>query len=495
MTTTSTTPTATTVGAGPTPGSPVSVESAAVDCTPGRRPHRSGLAGLGGRSLVGVASQVVYGLSNFVLLGVVAATGSDAVVGATALVYLLVLLWQSIGRGLTGDALLMRSSVLDHDDRRRVFGGALSVAVLVALPAALGTALLGKSSVGTATACIIAAAVVPVIVHDTTRLALIAVDRTARALLGDGVWLATQVLAMVVLGATHRLDVRSAFAAWGLGALCGAVTNLVALRPSWSATASATTGPDIDARATRAEDPVAGGGPLRATRLFLDRTAGTRLSLVLSNSLAFVSRNLTYSLIGLVGGLATLGVVRRGLVPFAALTATFLGLAAVFTPTLARAPATIGPVVRRLAAGCAAVAALWGATVIGASALGVSWIEQVIGDDTVLVAWLAAALVAQGVATAAVAGLRAAGRPRDNAWGVGVGLVIMVAAVWPLTSRFGAAGGAAALALGNAVEALFCAAALALALRHEASDPSDRRHALADTAAATAPLVGTGSGS
>lgn len=428
------------------PGGANSTRSGSPDRsgTGARRGLQRGLrpGGLGGRSVAGVASQLVYGLSNFVLLATIAATSSDALVGAASIVYLQVLLWQSIARGLTGDALLMRSASLDRADRRAVLGGSLQVAALVAVPALLATSAIGSVTMDAVTGLVFAVSVVPVILHDTSRLGLIAIDRPARALVGDSTWLAVQVVAMVALALAGRLGVDTAVAAWGLGAFAGAAVNTLALRPALRP---------------------------RSLRLFIDRTAGTRSSLVASNALAFLSRNVTYYLIGIVGGLATLGLVRRGLVPFAALTATFLGLVAVVTPALARAPESIPRVTRRFAFGCGVGAALWGVFVVTVSAAHVSWVQRVIGDDTAVIAWIAVALVAQGVAAAAIAGLRAGGWPRDNAWGVAAGLVVMVAIVWPMTGRFGATGGAAALAVGNAVEAACLSLALAHQLRRRAT--------------------------
>lgn len=393
---------------------------------------------IGGRSLAGIVSQLLYGTSNFLLLGAVAVVAGDSVVGAFSLVYLQVLLWQAVSRAVTGDALLIHANEVGHSGDPTMSHGAVGLTGVIAVPAMVVTAVVGDVLLSWTAAVAFALSLLPVLVYDTSRFNLLARMEPRRAVVTDLVWLVVQGAAYGVAALTVGLTPTTAIVGWGVGALVAAVANWVwtDLQPS-----------------------------VAASRVFWVRSRPTRAGLVASNTLAFVSRNVTYYLIGIAGGLVTLGVVRRGLLPFAPLGAAFLGAASVMTASMSASGTAIGSRTARMAATCATIAVVWGAAAVAAAAT-VPGLDQVLGSDLVVIALIAVSLVAQGVTAATFSALRACRRTAANAWSVGIGLLVMVAAAWPLTGRWGAAGGALALALGNLTEAAVSAALVGRALSH-----------------------------
>lgn len=387
---------------------------------------------------MGGASQIVYGLSNFMLMGAAAAVVSDETFGALSLVYLQVLLWMSIGRGLTGEAFLIRPELLTERSGR-VASGALRLTVLFGTVCAGLIASLHLVPALRAGAPMAFAVALPfAMLHDFGRAVHLAMRAPLVALLGDAIWLVTELVLLVVLWSRGDLSMAGIVLAWGAGALAGAAFNLVQARVA----------------------------PRHGTiSSFVDRVGEIVRGLVAAAAVTFTSRNLTYYLIGFVGGLAVLGDLRKALIAYAPLTAIFLGVSASVVPSLARHRQEVGHRITRLAVFSATLAVLWTCMVLVASALGIEIVTRIIGDDEVVLVMLGAALVAQGVATAGVAGLRALARPRQHAVAVAVSLVVMACAGVVLTYALGAAGAAGALLIGNLLEAILLCAMLAQVIR------------------------------
>lgn len=392
--------------------------------------------------LASAASQLVYGLSNFLLLATIAASASDVEMGAASLVYLHLLFWTAVARAASGEVLLIR-----HAQLRAVpqaFAGSYGGALLLGVLGAVATAALGTTSLSQGSPLVFAAALPMIVLHDVGRAAHLARRDPIRALRGDATWLGCQVVVMLLAAAVGALDTRSVIVAWAIGAACGAADNIrglsLELTGSWTA--------------------------------FSRLSAGIRRSLVATAATLFASRNLTYYLIGSIAGLAVLGDLRRALIPFAPLTAIFIGVSVAMIPTLSSGPRGLvrGAVTMSLA--LAAAASAWTIAAVAVTASGLPVVTDVIGDDERVVALLGGALVFQALSAGAVAGLRAGGAPRGQLWTVASGLVIMVSMVPVVVPRWGAAGGAASLMAGNAAEGL---GALFMLHRLRTADPSPVR--------------------
>jgi hypothetical protein len=377
--------------------------------------------------LLGAASQVIYGLSNFALFAVISALGSADVLGAASLVYLQALLWMALARAITSEPLLLLPDLLDRR-REGSMNGAVAVAVWAALAAGglTGLAVLVPSlRVGVPMA--FAVAVPAAVMHDFGRGVLLAERLPQRALQGDALWLVVQVIFTGLLAAAGALTVATAVLAWGAGALVSSSFNLL---PSHIRPTSTDAG------------------------RFLAEVRGLVPALAGASTVTFVSRNVTYYLIGFVGGVVVLGDLRRSLLVYAPLTALYLGVTASLVPWLARHRTDTGRQVLRLSLAFAGFSALWAIAATALTSAGIPWVSDVIGDDSAVTALLGAALVAQGVATSAVTGLRVLGRPHLQTTVVSASLVVMGLLAIVFTSSGGAKGGAAALAVGNSLEAV-----------------------------------------
>lgn len=373
------------------------------------------------------SSQLVYGLTNFVMLAVVASQGTDGEFGSVSLVYIHVLLWLAIARAASGDVLLIRQRQF-REEPTGLIAGAVVVAAAISCLGAVGTLLLGATVLADGWAPALAAALPVVAIYDTARAASFAAGSPRAALTSDLVWLFVEggVLAMSLLAGGPT--VAWAIGAWSMGSFAALATSLV----RWG----------------------------RGARIDLVRfrhgSGGLVMGLVAGSTLLFASRNVTYYLIAWAGSIEELGEVRRALLPYGPLSAIFLGLGMALIPRLASSGAGMARLAARASSMLGALGMMWLVACLGFVHLDVPGIRRAIGTDEVLVLVLGIALVFQGAAVGGTAALRAMGRPAVQAWIMAVSLVCMATAVVALVPGLGARGGAVALALGNGVEGVGC---------------------------------------
>lgn len=181
--------------------------------------------------MAGVADQVLSSGTNFATAYVASLLLDVTTFSTFVIAFSIVLFALGIQRAVVGFPLLSHASTFDEPQRRRMVDDALASAfVLGVVGAALGL-LVWASGVELVHDLVWLAPWLPaVLVQDAARYALLCASRPGGALLLDAVWVVVQAAVMAVAVSTGNVGVGTLSAAWGLGALAGAITFLVGFR-------------------------------------------------------------------------------------------------------------------------------------------------------------------------------------------------------------------------------------------------------------------------
>ena len=337
----------------------------------------------------GIADQTASSLTNFALGIVVASQTTTASFGAFSLAFVTYLLVLNVGRAIVTLPLMIRYSGLDagvpHDAVRAgsgtglavgVASGVVCVGVGIVVGGPFGAALFG-----------LGIGLPGLILQDTWRFAFFAGGRDRSAFVNDIVWVAVLVPAFAVLIANGARDAMPFIVAWGGAASVAAGAGVV--------------------QSGVIPDPTRAMAWVRRHSDFIPQ-------FTLETGARMGSSQLTYYVIGLVGGLVVVGAIRAGELVLGAFNVLFQGIHLIALPEGARLlRQSRGDLVRwaiLLSAVLSAAAAAFGIACLlipdwaGQAALGESWTPA-----RMVLPVLVLSLVGYVVASGAGVGLRALG--------------------------------------------------------------------------------------
>lgn len=184
------------------------------------------------RATLTIADQGINSFSNFIVSVVVARNLSADDFGAFSLALATCLIVITLCRAFTGDVLLIRYSGIRGTDTYQSAGRALGAAFAVGVMTAAGlmlAAFLIQGTVGANLSCL--AIVLPaLLMFDTWRHAMFAGGEPGRALVGDVLWLAIQVLGFVLLSRANGARAGFYLVTWGLAAGAALLIMLLSRR-------------------------------------------------------------------------------------------------------------------------------------------------------------------------------------------------------------------------------------------------------------------------
>jgi O-antigen/teichoic acid export membrane protein len=342
----------------------------------------------------GVVDQAVSSLTNFGIALAVARQASPREFGtfSLALTLYVTLLWAS--RSVTTEPFVVRFTAEPPDAQRAaarpavgaaLTAGLLAAGVLVAVGAAgdsLALRVLGAMACG----------MPGLLAQDAFRYVLFAAGRARSAVVNDVVWLASQMVMVVVLLATDRASAATLSLAFGAGATLAAVLGAVQT--------GVVPAPARSLEWVRRHRDL--GGPF-----FLELVAVTGMMQVALLGVAATA------------GAAAIGGLRAAMLLLGPLTVLFVGMFVISVPEAIRArergtPALLR-MVRALGVGLPAITGLWAGAVLllpdglGVDLLGANW-----APGRHLVPPVAVLIAGHGCALAAVVGLRALGAARQS---------------------------------------------------------------------------------
>ncbi|WP_226366709.1 hypothetical protein [Pseudonocardia sp. ICBG162] len=177
-------------------------------------------------SLFGMASQLLNALTNVATAYIASTALQPAAFGEFVLAFAVVTLLLATGRGLIGSTLLTQLPATAPDARPALLRSVAGATVLAGLGAAVVLVVLG--AVALPAVLWFAPWMVVVLFQDAGRHVFIATGRLRDAFLADAVWALVQGVALAgLLAAVGSVPVPGLVAAWGLGALAGAVVVVV----------------------------------------------------------------------------------------------------------------------------------------------------------------------------------------------------------------------------------------------------------------------------
>ena len=282
----------------------------------------------------GVADQAMSSLTNFAVSIYVVHVLGAVQFGAFSLAYVTYSFALNASRGLATDPLMVRFSGTDLPTWRRAVAGCTGTAATVGLAA--GACVLAAAAVlgGTARAAFLALGLTlpGLLLQDSWRYSFFALGRGSQAFLNDTIWAAALLPALVFLRVTGHANVFWFVFAWGAAAAVAAAAGPLQARVV--PRLSGARGVAVDGTVTSGPATLRRAPPsARATQL---RTYG----------------------IGLILGLAAVGIVQAAATLMGPITILFLGMSLVAIPEAARvlrrspaAPAAVLPA-RQRRTGC-----------------------------------------------------------------------------------------------------------------------------------------------
>jgi O-antigen/teichoic acid export membrane protein len=184
------------------------------------------------RAGVGIADQLLYNSSNFVLTVLVARSASADEFGAFALIFTTWIICNSTCRGLTSETLVVRYSASSMAEWRR--GASDGAGASAALGMVIGVIIIAASFViggSMATAALVIGIMLPgMFVQDFLRFAALSAARPFVALLSDLAVTIAQFGAVAALIVLDLDSVPTLVAAWGGAGWVGAIVGAALLR-------------------------------------------------------------------------------------------------------------------------------------------------------------------------------------------------------------------------------------------------------------------------
>ena len=332
-----------------------------------------------------IVDQCLSSVTNFALTVLVAHFTSLRHFGAFELAYSLYLFLVIASRAVSSEPLLIRLADPPFAGSVAVrwsTGTALTLGVAAgALVAAVGTALGGPAR----SALLALAIVLPgLLLQDAWRYAFFATGNPVRAVVNDGFWTVVQVLLVGALVVTGRQTVGTLVLAWGVAGGCSAVLGVFQ--------AGVVPHPAAVGRWLRRHADVAP----RFLGEFLVSTGVSQLSLWL---------------VGVVGGLSTLGALRGAMVLIGPLRIFVTAAPAAAIPELVRRHRADPLALRRAAfligVALATAVSAWGVVAaVAPDSVGVAVLGDIWGPAHRLVPYVALGWAAYGFAAGAFIGLR-----------------------------------------------------------------------------------------
>lgn len=368
----------------------------------------------------GVADQAVSSLSNFaVSIYVVHALGA-AQFGAFSLAYVTYAFALNASRGLATDPLMVRVSGTDLRTWRRAVADCAGTAALVGFVSGGGVLTAAAVLHGSPRAAFIALGLTlpGLMLQDSWRYSFFALGRGGQAFLNDTIWAVVLLAALLLIRMTGSADVFWFILAWGAAAAVAAAAGALQAR--------------VVPRLAGARE-----------WLSEHRDLGFRyLAEGTSSSVAFQLR--TYG-IGLILGLAAVGVVQAAATLMGPMTILFMGISLVAIPEAARilrrSPRRLPVFCVLISGGLIVMAFVWGAVLLIALPAGLGgWLLGPIWRQAYpVVLPQVLYVVGQAACVGAATGLHALGAARRSlrAW-------VLISAAFLAGSLLGAVYGGAA---------------------------------------------------
>lgn len=288
------------------------------------------LVRLGTRSSYPLVSQGFCSLSNLVLSASVARAASGAAFGVFALTYLGLQLSQQLSRAALFEPLLLVVPDGRRGRRPRAEVTLVSTAFLVGSAASAVAALVLVATVGLTTMLAILLVVFPLaLAQDSLRYASLSQDGGRAAMISDGVWVAAQVVAVVVFSLRHIGDVGGT-SAWAIGVIAGLLVML------------------------RRFSGVADALRVGADHVRTHRRAGTYF--FIETMVEGASGFLATLSVGAFAGAAAAGRLQGAVILFGPINLLFIGLPGLLLPAMVRRHRSGRSVARPLAAAALAIA-------------------------------------------------------------------------------------------------------------------------------------------
>ena len=324
--------------------------AAEADAPAGMRPGKSWIAALQRlrgqavrRLSWGVADQAMSSLTNFaVSIYVVRALGATQF-GAFSLAYVTYGFALNASRGLATDPLMVRFSGTDVATWRRAVADCTGTAAAVGLVAGLGVLAASALLHSTAQAAFIALGLTlpGLLLQDSWRYSFFALGRGSQAFLNDTIWALALLPALVLLQVTHRGNVFWYVFAWGASAFVAAAA-----------------GP-LQARVIPR---------LKGPKAWLSRHRDLGARYFAENSANSASNQLRAYGIGLILGLAAVGVVQAANTLMGPFMVIFFGMSLVTVPeaarVLRRSPRHLPLFCLLVSAGLALMGLAWGVVLL-----------------------------------------------------------------------------------------------------------------------------------
>lgn len=185
------------------------------------------------RTLVGLADQLLYSLTNFLLAILVAHHSTPAGFGRYSILVATFLIASAVNRGLTSEPLVVRFSTADRPAWARAATEGLTLATGFGVVAGLvlfTLALVLLPAAFTSMAAAFSVAMPALFAQDFLRYAALAVGRPGAALTNDMCVAAVQIAISVALAATGQAGAVTFVLAWAAGGLVGAGVGTAVLR-------------------------------------------------------------------------------------------------------------------------------------------------------------------------------------------------------------------------------------------------------------------------
>ena len=286
----------------------------------------------------GVADQAMSSLTNFAVSIYVVHVLGAVQFGAFSLAYVTYSFALTASRGLATDPLMVRFSGTDVPTWRRAVAGCTGTAAVVGLTTAVGVLVAAAVLGGPVRAAFLALGLTlpGLLLQDSWRYSFFALGRGSQAFLNDTIWAVALLPALAFLRVTGNVNVFWYVGAWGA-----------------AATVAAAVGP-FQARVVPR---------LAGTREWLSshRDLGPRY-FAEGASFAAATQLRTYG-IGIILGLAVVGIVQAAATLMGPITILFLGMSLVAIPEAAR---IVRRSPRRLPLFCLLIS-------VGMAAAGVAW--------------------------------------------------------------------------------------------------------------------------
>lgn len=408
---------------------------------------------------VGIADQLLYSLTNFVLTVLVARSVSASEFGAFALVMAAYLTVVAVVRGLTSETLVVRLSAAEPGPWRRGATAGNGASVVFGAIAGIGLVAFGLLTSGSlaSTAIAVGVAMPGLMVQDYLRFAALSCGRPGIALANDAVQAAVQFGLTGVLLAMGSSSPYLFVAAWGIGAHVGALVGLIALRL-----------------------------PIRPDRVvvWLREHGGFAARYAADDLAQQGSQQATTYVVAATAGLIDTGALRGAQTVFGPPSILNLGVQAAVTPELVRirrrSMRTLRLTVLLLGGALGAVGAVWAALAllcpqrVGVALFGSTWAHA-----RHLLIYFGIAQAANGTRVGAMAGLRSLSAANRTL--VARSVVLLLGLTFQVVGAVlnGATGVAIAIAIVSPIQAVVWWWQFTVAAREARRDDTKRRVAKA----------------